>query len=267
MHFEEGRHAPAISDILAGMALSRNVSVGGSLILLLVGYNIEHRMGETLALCLPKLRAEEIQDLKKRLAALPTGGNAASAMQVAEKFDLDWLIRKVKDTKDNDKLLAQLSPLFMREGPGRSTHQEQLAKAREFIQACGDTGDGMVRFAEKVRPSYAFMAAKLELPPDEFEKVFQLEEKKQADNPVFPVIFPSLRKIRLQQARTDVRRSLLLAALAVQLDGPGAQKNHPDPVIGEPFEYVAFEGGFHLRSKLKGQDNQPLSITIDRRGK
>ncbi len=97
MRFEEGRHAPAISDILAGMALSRNVSVGGSLILLLVGYNIEHRMGETLALCLPKLRAEEIQDLKKRLAALPTGGNAASAMHIAEKFDLDWLIRTVKD--------------------------------------------------------------------------------------------------------------------------------------------------------------------------
>ncbi len=155
----------------------------------------------------------------------------------------------------------------MREGPGRSTPQEQLAKAREFIQACGGTGDGVVRFAEKVRPSYAFMAAKLDLPPDEFEKVFQLEEKKQADNPVFQVIFPSLRKIRLQQARTDVRRSLVLAALAVRLDGPGAQKNHPDPVMGESFEYVAFEGGFQLRSKLKGQDNQPLSITIGLRGK
>src|SRR5713226_7712684 len=203
MRFEEGRNALAVNDILAGMALGRHVSQDGLMIVLLIGYNIEHRMSDTLALYLPKLDAKEIQDVRKRLATLPAGGSAAKSLSIEEKFGLDWLIRTVKDTKDNDKLLAQLSPLFMREGPGRSTPQEQLAKAGEFIQACGGTGDGVVRFAEKARPSYAFMAAKLELPPDEFEKVFQLEEKKQADNPVFQVIFPSLRKIRLQQARTD----------------------------------------------------------------
>jgi hypothetical protein len=46
-----------------------------------------------------------------------------------------------------------------------------------------------------------------------------------------------------------VRRSLLSAALAVQLDGRAALKNHTDPVIGGSFDCVAFEGGFELRSK------------------
>jgi len=266
MRFEEG-NALGVSDILAGMALGRHVSQDGLMIVLLVGYNIEHRMSDALALYLPKLNAKEIQDVRTRLTTLPSGGSAAKSLLIEEKFGLDWLIRIVKDMKDQDKLLAQLAPLFMKEGPGRSTPQEQLAKAREFVKACGGSADRIIRFAEKVRPSYASVASKFDLPPSEFEKEFQNEEKKQFGNPVFEVMFPALRKVHQQQARAYVRRALLSAAIAVQLDGPSAQKNVPDPVIGEPFEYVAFEGGFQLRSKLKGQDNQPLSIIIDRRGK
>jgi hypothetical protein len=237
------------------------------LIVLLFGYNIEHRMADALAQYLPKLNAKEIQDVKTRLATLPAAGSAAKSLLLEEKFGLDWLIRIVKDTKDQDKLLAQLAPLFMKEGPGRSTPQEQVAKAGEFVKACGGSADGIIRFAEKIRPSYASLASKFDLPPSEFEKEFQNEEKKQAGNPVFELMFPALRKVHQQQSRAHVRRALLSAAIAVQLDGPGAQKNVPDPVIGEPFEYAAFEGGFQLRSKLKGQDNHPLSITIDRGGK
>jgi hypothetical protein len=267
MRFEEGRNSLAVGDILDGMALGRHVSQDGLFIVLLVGYNIEHRMNDALAQYLPKLNAKEIQDVKTRLATLPAGGSAAKSLLLEEKFGLDWLIRTVKDTKDEEKLLAQLAPLFMKEGPGRSTPQEQVAKAREFVKACGGTADGMIRFAEKVRPSYSHLASKFDPPPGEFEKEFQSEEKKQFANPVFEVMFPALRKVHQQQARAYVRRALLSAAIAVQLEGRGAEKNIPDPVIGEPFEYVAFEGGFQLRSKLKGQDNQPFSITIDRRGK
>jgi hypothetical protein len=36
-------------------------------------------------------------------------------------------------------------------------------------------------------------------------------------------------------------------------------------VIGGPFEYMAFDGGFELRSKLK-QDDTPLALTVGRRG-
>src|SRR5262249_48034470 len=106
-----------------------------------------------------------------------------------------------------------------------------------------------------------------DLLPAEFEKEFQNEEKYQAGNPVFEVMFPALRRVHQQQARTHVRRALLSAAIAVQLDGQGAEKNIPDPVTGQPFDYVPFDGGFELRSKVKGQDNQPLSVVIDRRGK
>jgi hypothetical protein len=79
--------------------------------------------------------------------------------------------------------------------------------------------------------------------------------------------------------RADVRRALLSAALAVRLDGKGALKEHPDPIVGGPFEYVAFEGGFQLRSKWKVDEKvrsrwklderfaKPVTLTVGRRGK
>ena len=90
---------------------------------------------------------------------------------------------------------------------------------------------------------------------------------KRAGNPVFRTFFPVLANLRQAQARADVRRALLSAALAVQLDGPDALKNHPDPVLGGPFEYVAFEGGYELRSKLKRPDDKPWALTVGRRGR
>jgi len=90
---------------------------------------------------------------------------------------------------------------------------------------------------------------------------------KQAGNPVFRMLFPAVNRIRPAQARADVRRALMSAAVAVRLDGPDAVKNHPDPVVGGPFQYVAFEGGFELRSKLKSQDDKPVVLTVGLRGK
>src|SRR5262249_48720498 len=140
-------------------------------------------------------------------------------------------------------------------------------KVRAFLEECGGTAAGVLKFAEETRSSYKLMAKKIELPPDQFEKEFEREAKKQAGNPVFKAFFPALVKVRQAQARAHVRRAVLSAALAVQLDGKDALSKHPDPVAGGPFEYESFAGGFELRSKLKGQDGKPVSLTVGRRGK
>jgi hypothetical protein len=58
----------------------------------------------------------------------------------------------------------------------------------------------------------------------------------------------------------------MLAAIAVQLEGGDALKNHPDPVVGGPFEYAPFAGGFELHSNFK-DDDKPLALTVGVRGK
>jgi hypothetical protein len=252
IRFEEGRNAEAIEDIVAGMTVARHASHDGILIPVLVRYVTEQRMGEALALYLPKLSVGAIKDLQTRLDALPPGGSPASAMKFEDKFGMDWLVRDVRAAKDKESLLDFLGQLC-----------GSPEKGRAFLEGCGGTVDGVLKFVEETRACYERMGTKLDLPLDQFEQEYNREVEKQAGNPVFTTLFPGLDRVRVAQARADVRRALLSAALAVQLDGPDALKNHPDPVGGGSFEYVAFDGGFELRSRWKMDEKLPSRWQLD----
>ncbi len=263
MRFEEGRSAEAIDDVVAALALGRHASRDGSLIGILVGYNIENRVSDALALYLANLNAATAKDLKKRLDALPVGGRPATALRDCEENTLDWMQRKVKQAKDKESLLVFLAMFAVSEGKGEKSDE----RARAFLAECGGDAAGVLKFIEQARPSYARLAKSLDLPEDEFKKDFEQESKSQADNPVYKAFFPALAKFRSSQTRAEVRRALLRAALDMQIDGRDALKNHPDPVGGDPFEYVAFDGGYELRSKLKGADDKPVALIVGTRAK
>jgi hypothetical protein len=188
----------------------------------------------------------------------------AGATDSEEKSFLDWFVRTVKKAKDKESLVAALAFVDNQpEGKARASGNE----ARALVESCGGTVEGVLRYSEETRASYRRVATMLALPLDQFEKEFAREAKKQAENPVFKVFFPAMVKVRQAQAVMDVRRALMSAALTVRQDGPDALKNHSDPVLGGPFEYVPFDGGFELRSKLIGRDDKPVTLTIGRRGK
>jgi hypothetical protein len=119
----------------------------------------------------------------------------------------------------------------------------------------------------------------LDLPPGRLEKEWQPEVTKRAGNPVVKLFAPVLENIRCRQARAEVRRALLAAALDVRLDGKEALKRHRDPVASGSFEYLGFEGGFELRSRWKVDEKlrarwklderfaKPVTLTVGRRGK
>jgi hypothetical protein len=261
MRLETGQTKEGIDDFLAAMTLARHVSQDGGFIMMLVGYAIENRLNESLAIYLLKLDAQALKDLRARLQALPPSRSLGACLLTCERETLDWFVRKVKETKDKDSLLAFLSFINVSEG-----HRGAEDKARAFIQECGGTAESIIQFAAKARPSYDRLAPKLDLPLDEFEKEFERESKAQAGNPVYKVFFPALAKVRQSQARADVRRALFSAAVDVRMNGKDALKDHPDPVVGGKFDYVTFEGGFELHSKYKGQDGKLLTLTVGHRG-
>jgi RNA polymerase sigma factor (sigma-70 family) len=262
LRFEDGQGAGAIDDVIAALALARHVSQDGTLDSLWAGDEIEQRLSETLALYLPRLDAQTVKDLRTRLDALPPAGRPATPTMRMEEAMLNWIAGEVREAKDRERLLAFLSQLagFKADSP-----EKNRAKGRALLEACGGTPEGVLKFVEEMRPASVPLAKKLDLPADQVDKEFEREEKKLAGNPVFQVFAPVLHNVRSRQARAEVRRALLSAALAVRLDGRDALKNHPDPVGGGPFQYAAFDGGFELRSRLK-QDERPLSLTVGRRG-
>ncbi|HEV3118430.1 MAG TPA: hypothetical protein VGY58_15380 [Gemmataceae bacterium] len=275
LRFEDGKNTEAIDDIVAAMKLGRQVSRDGINLTLLVGYALEHHALETLALYLPRLNADQIKDVKARLGALPPGGSPAAALRKEEGWALDWFIRQVKEARDRDSLVALLGQCSDADEKNRDAAQ----RGRALLEECGGSADGVVKFAEESRQSYELMEKKLGLPLDQFEKEWDRELMKRSGNPVFRMIYPAIYKVRLAQARIDVRRALLAAAFDVQLDGRDALKNHADPVVGTPFEYAPFEGGFQLRSPWKVNDESrtkwqlderlanPIALTVGVRGK
>jgi hypothetical protein len=264
MRIEAGQSALAIDDIVSGITMGRHCSLTGTNVMLLVGYAIEHRLIDVLALELPKLDTKLIPDLKRRLAALPAGMTLAEATASEEKSFLDWFVRIVKKANDKESLVAALAFVGMQpEGQVRDAGE----KSRAFVEKCGGTPEGVLRYSEETRASYRTVAQMLSLPLDQFEKDFAIESKKRAGNPVFEVFFPAMAKVRRAKARMDVRRELLLTALAVRQDGLDALKDHADPVIGGPFEHSRFDGGFELRSKFMDRDDKPVTLTVGRPNK
>ena len=186
-------------------------------------------------------------------------------LRACEEKTLDWFIQKVKSAKDKESLVAFLTPFAVLAAKPEGRPSDSVEGGRKLLEECGGTASGVLAFAEATRPSYALMAEKLALPLAQFEKEFERETMRQAGNPVFKLFFPALAKVRQSQARAEVRRALLSAAFAVQLDGLDALKKHLDPVVGGSFKYEQFAGGFELRSKFE-PDSHSLALTVGRRG-
>jgi hypothetical protein len=192
------------------------------------------------------------------------------ALRAAEDGTLVWASRKVKETKDEQGLVKFLSFIYSEQ------KVDVMAKTREFVQQCGGTAEGVAKCCDDARGSYALMAAKLALPPEQFVDEWDRVEAKHLGNPIFRMLSPAIGKVRWAQARADERRALFEAALDVQLHGQEALKNHPDPVVGGPFEYEAFADGFELRSKLTPSDrlrkkwkldDHPMTLTVGQKQK
>ena len=148
---------------------------------------------------IPKLDPKMIPDLKKRIAALPAGSTLADALATEEEYFLDWFVRIVKKAKDKESLLAVLAFIDNEpEGKPRGSGE----KTRAFVEECGGSKEGVLRRAEETREAYREVTKMLALPMDQFEKEFDLEAKKRADNPVFKVFFPAIVNVRRAQ-RTD----------------------------------------------------------------
>ena len=127
--------------------------------------------------------------------------------------------------------------------------------------------EGVLRRSEETRESYRQVAKMLALPMDQFEKEFEREAKKRAGNPVFKVLLPRRRQ-RASGPGTDGSPPGLAVGRPRRPAGrPRCPEEQSRPrSLGGPFEYVPFDGGFELRSNLKGRDDKPVSLTVGHRG-
>jgi hypothetical protein len=237
-HLATGKTIAGFDDVVDTLALANHLGADSVFVGLLVQYAIESRAIETLAKDLLGRDAAAYQHLTKCLGTLPKGGNFKDGLRAEKEFFIGGSIQRVKDKRVvPDKALEAL------------------------LRAAGGP-KGPTTLLEEVGTFYDAVIALPPLPREEFLKRVAELAKKLEGNPFAKLLLPAFDKVYDAGERTQAKRAMLQAALAVVQGGPDALRTVRDPFGDGPFEYRALKHGFELKSKLS--KGPPVTLVVGR---
>jgi hypothetical protein len=234
-----GKQTAAVDDLVDVLALAHHIGVDSVLIGLVVQDAIETQGLEALARILPDLNAGACRHLANRLRSLPREGTFQDALRAEKDIILAGSIQQLQQ--------AQVVP----------------NKGLEAVLRAAGGPKGPVTLMEEVGAYYDEVAKLPPLPRDEFRKRLAELNKKLESNPFGKLLLPALQKVLAAEDRTQAKRALFQAALAVVQGGPEALKTIRDPFGDGPFEYRALKHGFELKSQLA---HGPVATLVVGRG-
>lgn len=252
----EGKGAAAVDDAADAMVLARHASSDlTAIISYLVQLAIERNVIEGLAPQLASVDPAALEQLDRRLAALPPGGSLEQCMRVERDSFLEWAVKNLREMNDQDPWKERVLGPF-----SADESQAERDKLEKVVAACGGTREGVLRQFEAMRPLYEEMGRILRLPREEFRTKFAALQARAKDNPVAVEVLPSMTKVYDRDAAGRTRFTMLRAAVAVVRGGPEKAKDFKD-AAGNPLTYAASPDGFELRSTVTDED-QPVKLTV-----
>ncbi len=214
LRFRDGHSEDAISDTLAAMTAARHLSLDGTLASVLISYQLEDQISQILARNLSRLSRPQLRQLAAKLSSLPRSAKMSDALR-SEQIDRHPLLTVVRGAAGRDDLIAHLSN-------GVPLLNGEQGRAQQVVDGCGGSIHGFTACLDQQRALYETWIACFAEPPGQFESDYNLQlTKSAAANPIIRFFTPALPRLRWAEAYSRTRRMLLLAAVAVQMDGPG----------------------------------------------
>ncbi len=282
---QNGHPAEGRDDVLATLALSRNLAHDGVLISALVQVAMENILLNVLAENYYRIPSETWQDLAAGFTAAPPRGTMEAAIAGGEKQCFyGWFERKIKAAKQanagNEKAaVAAIREIFINiGGGGDATSETPTAQADRIIQAAGGTSDGVLRLLEPMPALYDEAAAVMRLPAPEYESAMAafMKKIKEMPNPLVSEFFPALEKCRRKEIVAEVKLAMLQAAAAYRTRGEAGSATVADPGGKGPFQFQKFqfegqERGFRLTSAYRqlgtdGANGFAITLIFDEKG-
>jgi hypothetical protein len=241
------------NDVLAVMALGRNVSSDPIMIGLLVGSNLESMAIDAVAPYVMDARVTYSQAAAD-LARLPKAPPFTQTLATEKRYMAHWIIAKLREDEARQAGAWKEFWKSLFTGTEQEHNPPEAASAAEAI-----------KMVEGVLPLYDELAGFLAMPQAQFDAEYPAFKKKtKANQKLASLLLPAIDKVREKQQGTEVRRAMLLTAIAVAESGPDVVRQSKDPVTGEPFQYRRLERGFELLSNLQF-DGQPVTVTFGQR--
>jgi hypothetical protein len=273
---QHNQQTEARDDLLAAMALARNLSRDGTLISVLVQIAMEAMASSTVAENFGRFSPETLQQFIDGLDALPARGTVAASMRTEKLSFDDWLVRKIVEIKqesagDETKAMAAIHKLVVGMEGGDEADKNRSDIWTRVLTASGGTSDGFLNLVNRQSQYKDRFAAIAALPYGEFESQYAAltnEVGKSMD----PFLFlPALEKARAREFRIDATLAMVRTAVEYKLHGEAGLQTITDPCGRGPFGFERFffngvDRGFKLTSAYYMNGNKALLIFVEGQG-
>jgi hypothetical protein len=269
---QNGNEAEARDDLLAGLALGRNVSKNSTLISVLVELAIESIVNTTVAENFHRFSPKMLQQLADGFAAAPARGTVA-ACAPTEKLLHNWKVARIEELRkqypgNNAAAMEALHQLV------RSPNLDSRDKDWEQLtNAAGGTLDGVIKLIRDSEPLSMKLGEIMALPHGEYEDQMQqfTAEVQKSGNPLFSQQLPGWQASRRKEFISMVDSAMVHAAIEYKLHGEAGLKSVMDPCGNSPFTFqrFVFEGvdqGFELKSVYNRGRGPETYIFVEKNG-
>jgi hypothetical protein len=265
-HLQQGRQEEAREDLVAALALARNVSRDGTLISTLVQQAMELILSCTIAENFGRFSPATLQELAVSFEAAPPRGSVATSIAAEKRFFHDWLVNEIERLQqehpgNETEVLTRVHGLFvnLEESDREKTNPDQDNVWTQLTNAAGGTSEGIVRLLREEAPLYARLAEISALPYAEYgEAASKFRAEVQASShPLITRTLPAMEKARRREFRALTFVARVRAAIEYKLRGEAGLQLVADPCGTGPFGFrrFMFEGrdrGFELKSAYQG---------------
>jgi hypothetical protein len=250
-HARSGRGKPALDDLFAGLTLAHRLGTGQVLIARVLECSGEVTAIQTLGRILPDLEPVSLEDLARRLDALPVPESAAATIGPESRYVVGSL---------RAKLLAH-GPIVEGEAWGEIGFGEE--EAATLKRLTGGERAKLLAHLDATGPAFAELARRLDLPRTECRPA--LDEFARAARSTQPVVAELVEAAwggRHMVDRMLAVRSMLRAGLALVRGGESAFRTVADPFGSGPFGLEPRRKGYLIRSAMSDEAKPELTLAI-----
>ncbi len=246
-----GRGSEALGDVFAGLTLAHRVGTGGVFIARVLECGGEAPAFRALGRILPELDASALDELARRLDALPAPEPASAAIGPESRFLLGSIRSK----------LPAIGPRIEREGWADLGFDEEGASVLDRLTG-GDRA-ALLAHLDATGPSFAELARRLDLPrPGCRAALDEFAEAERATWPIASGLVDAAWGVRHVVDRMRALRSMIRAGLALVRDGEAAFRAARDPFGTGTFELERRGTGWVIRSALRDEGRPGTSLEV-----
>jgi len=250
-HAKSGRGREALDDVFAGLKLAHRVGTGGIFFARILECSGEFSAFAALGRILPDLDRAMLDDLSRRLAALPPPEPASMTIGPESRFILDSLRAK----------LATAGPVIG--GPEWDDLGLDDEDAATLGRLTGGERDSLLAHLEATGPAFVELARRLDLPrPGCRAALDEFAEAERSIHPIAAGLVEASWGIRHVVDRMRALRAILRAGLILVRDGQGPFGAESDPFGAGAFGLERRGKGYQIRSALNDEGRPGVSLDI-----